>query len=169
MASFFRVYCILLGLLLNGTVAASQSEIDRCFTQAAQYYSVEKALLLAVAKEESRFNTKAINDRNGNGTVDIGIMQINSWWKPILEKLGISWSRVKNDVCTNIHVGAWILATNFKSSGFNWQAIGAYNAGYRQSPSLNNKRRIYINKIKKAYQLALKERCRGREYLSFLE
>ena len=45
------------------------------------------------------------------------------------------------DPCTNIDVGAWILAHNISQYGYNWTAIGAYNA---RSP---HKRQRYALKI----------------------
>ena len=42
---------------------------------------------------------------------------------------------------TNIEVGAWVLAHNIQTYGWNWNAVGAYNA---KSP---HKREIYIKKV----------------------
>jgi hypothetical protein len=50
-----------------------------CWDDAAQRYQVSSALLYAIARTESGLNPLAIG-RNGNGSRDIGLMQINSSW-----------------------------------------------------------------------------------------
>ncbi|NJD34799.1 MAG: lytic transglycosylase domain-containing protein, partial [Betaproteobacteria bacterium] len=54
-----------------------------CWDDAAQRYQVSSALLYAIARTESGLNPLAIG-RNGNGSRDIGLMQINSAWLPTL-------------------------------------------------------------------------------------
>ena len=61
-----------------------------CFTQASEKYNVPENLLRAIAAHESSMNPKAISKKNSDGTYDIGLMQINSWWMPQLYKYGIS-------------------------------------------------------------------------------
>ena len=105
--------------LLAGPAAA-------CWEEAASRYGVNPHLLYAIAKTESGLNPKAVN-RNKNGSVDLGLMQINSRWFPILRKHGIDEQSLL-DPCTSIHVGAWILAENMRRMGNSWEAVGAYNA-----------------------------------------
>jgi soluble lytic murein transglycosylase-like protein len=50
----------------------------------AGMYKVHPDILRAITKVESNFNPRALN-KNQNGTYDIGIMQINSSWIPVLE------------------------------------------------------------------------------------
>ncbi|MDD5708636.1 MAG: lytic transglycosylase domain-containing protein, partial [Kiritimatiellae bacterium] len=80
----------------------------------------------AIAKAESDMNPRAIH-RNTDGTDDIGIMQINSRWLPTLSQFGIG-RRELETACTNVHVGAWVLAKNIALYGHTWRAVGAYNA-----------------------------------------
>ena len=110
-----------------------------CWEEAASRYQVTPTLLYAIARTESSLNVKAVN-RNPDGSVDIGLMQVNSRWLPQLAAYGIE-SRNLWDACTNIHIGAWILAQNTQRLGFTWEAIGAYNA---RSPS---KRIAYAWKV----------------------
>jgi soluble lytic murein transglycosylase-like protein len=100
--------------------------------------------LKAISRVESAGRPRAIN-RNRDGSVDIGHMQINSRWLPVLRRHGID-DRKLFDACTNTHVGAWILARNIRRMGYDWMAVGAYNA---RSPS---KRMAYARKVAAALQ-----------------
>lgn len=110
-----------------------------CFDEAAARYRIPSSLLMAISRVESSGNPQAIN-RNPDGSYDIGHMQINSRWLPVLTRYGIN-ERSLFDACTNTYVGAWILAQNIHRHGYGWNAIGAYNA---RSPS---KRMAYARKV----------------------
>lgn len=112
-----------------------------CWEDAASRYQVSSALLYAIARTESGLNPQAIG-RNTDGSRDIGLMQINSAWLPTLASHGIG-ERDLFDPCTNIHVGAWILAGKVSRLGYTWEAVGAYNAA---SPAL---RRAYVEKVRR--------------------
>lgn len=116
------------------------TDINQCFVEAGKMYNIHPNLLWAIAKVESRFNPYAIN-RNSNGTYDIGIMQINSSWLPVLKTYGLKDKRHLWNPCYNIHVGAWILGQCIQKYGYTWTAIGCYNATSR------TKRVKYINKV----------------------
>jgi soluble lytic murein transglycosylase-like protein len=113
-----------------------------CWEQVANWYGVNVHLLYAIAKTESNLNPSAKN-HNKNGSYDIGLMQINSSWLPILKKYGIDESRL-GDPCVNLQVGAWILSQNMQRMGPTWEAVGAYNA---RNPKLRIEyaRRVYRN------------------------
>ena len=110
-----------------------------CWDEAAVRYGVSSALLYAIARTESGLNPQAIG-RNRNGSRDIGLMQINSAWLPTLATRGIG-ERELLEPCTNIQVGAWILAGNVQRLGYTWDAVGAYNA---ETPAL---RRAYAERV----------------------
>ncbi len=108
-------------------------EASACLDMAAQHYNIRKEILDAVlAVEGGRTGMKTLNN---NGSYDMGPMQINSSWLPELRRRGISEYDVTHDYCTNILVGAWILAREMQRAGgpqMNtaeyWQAVGRYNS-----------------------------------------
>lgn len=104
-------------------------------------YYVNPSVLYAIAVTESSLNPNAVNRANKNGTEDVGMMQINSWWFPKLKRdFGISRQDLF-DPCVSLDVGAWVLADNMRRLGNTWNAIGAYNA---VTPS---KRRTYAERV----------------------
>ena len=100
-----------------------------CWTEAAQRYGMPAELLYAIARTESNLNPQAINRSHlqRTGSYDIGLMQINSGHLRTLARYGIRESDLY-DPCTNLHVGAWLLADSFSRRGVSWDAVGAYNA-----------------------------------------
>ena len=97
-----------------------------CFEEAGQRYGVSPLLLKAIAQQESSLNPLAYNS-NRNGSTDMGLMQINSRWLPLLNRHGVQTRDIWSP-CTNVMVGAWILASNFARMGYNIHALGAYNS-----------------------------------------
>ncbi len=118
-------------LLMLGLVAGQASSATAtCFEQAAQRYGISPALLQAIAKVESNVNPRALNTshQERTGTVDIGLMQINSGHLPRLARYGITQERLLRDPCLNANVGAWLLAGLLSRYGADWNGVGAYNA-----------------------------------------
>lgn len=130
---------------LIGGIAYANDELTACFRDAGERYAISPALLLAIAEVESGLDPAAVNV-NANGTTDIGLMQINSWWFPELKRYGIA-PRDLRDPCVNIGVGAWILAGNFRQYGFGWRAVGAYNAGTGTDQLTERRREDYAIKV----------------------
>lgn len=106
----------------------------------AARWGVNPHILYAIAKTESNFNPRAINRANNNGSEDVGMMQINSFWFPILARKGISREDLF-DACVSLDIGAWVLSQNMERHGNTWKAIGAYNA---VTPS---KQQVYADKV----------------------
>lgn len=135
----YRPHIGFLSLLLALPAAVTGAD---CWSQAGARYGIAPAVLVAISRTESNLDPRAIN-RNDNGSVDIGLMQINSQWWPALADFGIAPEHLW-DPCTSIHVGAWILANNLRRGDF-WSAVGAYNAGWR--PERENQRRAYAWRV----------------------
>lgn len=116
-------------LLLSTACAMAPTLSHACWREAAQTWGVSAELLYAIAKVESDLSPQAVNRSHiqRTGSYDIGLMQINSTHLPRLSRHGIQESDLF-DPCTNLQVGAWLLAHNFARWGHSWEAIGAYNA-----------------------------------------
>lgn len=160
-ASVISMLFVLPSYLYAGNAIGKDAVIvNNCWVSAGERYSVDPWLLYAIASVESGHNANAINV-NKDESRDVGIMQINSWWFPTLEKYGITEESLF-DACTNINVGAWILAQNIGQFGQSWNAVGAYNAGTGTDHRRQELRASYANKIYQRYiSLAANQRLQN--------
>jgi soluble lytic murein transglycosylase-like protein len=137
------------GLLL---LLLPEAGLAFCFDEAGAYYNISPDLLRAIAQVESRFNPKAVNEnKNAAGQVisrDYGLMQINSAWFGRLAEFEVNEVTVY-EPCLNVSLGAWVLASNFASHGYNWNSVGAYNAGF--SKHSEGARQRYVEKVQSVY------------------
>lgn len=128
---------LFLGMLLLSLPVASMASkarvpaslataYDACFKMAGAQYRISPLLLRAIARHESGMNPKAINVNPG-GSEDVGLMQVNLRFNPALRKHGFTREHLF-EPCTNIMVGAYILAGFVKRYGMTWYAVGKYNA-----------------------------------------
>jgi soluble lytic murein transglycosylase-like protein len=83
--------------------------------------------LRAIAYVESHANAGAIGS-NGDGSLDLCAMQINSQWLPKLARFGIAGGDLLADECTCIYSGAWILAGEVDRHGYSWEAVARYHS-----------------------------------------
>jgi len=79
-------------------------------------------------------------------------------WFPQLAEMGLQPGDLWNP-CTNIHVGAWILAGEICRFGYTWQAIGAYHAGPALTVAREQRRRKYAQRV--YHNLAVIDCTRG--------
>ena len=121
------------GLAALAVLATAPTRARACWEEAAKRYGISADLLYAVARVESNLNPQAINHSHlqRTGSYDIGLMQINSGHLGTLSRHGIKEADLF-DPCTNIRVGAWLLADSFSRRGATWDAVGAYNAACSQ-------------------------------------
>lgn len=107
---------------------------------AAQNYSLPPAVLVGILHVEGGKVGQQVGP-NRNGSYDLGPMQINTLWVPVLAKeWHVSYSTAKrwirDDPCTNVNVAAWILRKNLDETKSLSRAISYYNSrtphiGYR--------------------------------------
>jgi soluble lytic murein transglycosylase-like protein len=105
-----------------------------CISNAASYHGVDVRLLRAVFTVESSLNPFAVS-KNTNGSVDLGIAQINSQHWPKLAAIGIKPEQLY-DPCVASYVGAWMLKKNIDTHGLTWQSVARYHSS---TPHLNQR------------------------------
>lgn len=142
-----RIVLTFLTLFFSGMLNAAD-----CFDLAGRDYKIDPDLLRAIAWNESHYNPEATGS-NIDGSFDMSLMQINSQHLPALQKMGISQASLMNDPCMNIYTGAYILALAFKKWGVNWQAVGAYNAGFLKTDKQALRRYYYARRIENTYRV----------------
>lgn len=108
------------------TLAQGPKQPNDCVTQAATFHSVNPWVVRAIIQVESNFNPNALN-KNNNGTVDVGIAQINSMHFKELSKYGITQRDLMNS-CISSYVAAWHLKKQVVAYGNTWFAVGAYHS-----------------------------------------
>lgn len=149
-----RLLCALFALLLSSVavartpvrVCAETSPLTvGCLVSAAEMYGVPVSALLAILDVEG--GTVGYEERNRNGTADLGPAQINTVHLPELTRLfGVTRESVAGNGCLNIHLAALLLRRHLDAeNGDIYAAIGNYHS--RRSPY----RERYQRKIREAY------------------
>lgn len=144
------LFCIFLSLCS----AAFSSDLD-CFERAGRDARIDPDLLRVIAWHESGLNTHV----EGNNALagfkpgwGIGLMQIDTQNLNYLARYGINRQNLKTDICLNIYTGTYFLAVALNKTGSIWRAVGAYNAGFRDIPLQEARRRQYAGKIRSLYK-----------------
>ncbi|OBS08962.1 lytic transglycosylase domain-containing protein [Acidihalobacter prosperus] len=109
----------------------------QCVLTVARADKINPWALLGIMQTEGGRPGQAVKD--GNGTYDLGPMQVNTLWMPKLARIGITRAEVQNDGCINLAVAAAILKNYLSQAHGNLaRAIGWYHshtrrlaAGYR--------------------------------------
>lgn len=121
-----------------------------CFDLAGRDYHIDPDLIRAVSFRESSFRVDALNVVSPQQYA-VGTMQIHSQNFPHLAQFGITPGKLYNDPCMNIYTGAYYLAIAFKRWGYSWRAVGAYNAGFRDSAEQEEKRKKFAGEVQDIY------------------
>jgi soluble lytic murein transglycosylase-like protein len=134
-------------LMLAAACASTPARAD-CFDEAARYQKVNPLILRAIAWQESH-NTPDALHRNTNGSVDYGVMQINSIHLPTLAQYGISSSTLMQP-CKNVYIAAWHLRQKMNKYGNTWAAVGAYHS---ETPAMRDRYAQQIAAILRKWKL----------------
>lgn len=140
-----RWLCVLMMVLagLRAPVWASETldPVDRtyqCATRASKVTGLPVLLIWAVKRVESGGALVGkVQNENDNGSVDRGLMQINSIWEPWVAKFGVAPEQL-HDPCVSLLLGSVILANEVRAHGL-VEGIGRYHIGNpegRKTPAL---------------------------------
>lgn len=106
--------------------SASAFAAERCVVPAAQRHGVNPKVLRAILQIESSMRPDVVN-RNPNGSVDVGMAQINTVHFPELARWGITPDKLL-DPCIASHVAAWHLKRGLVRHGNTWFGVAAYHS-----------------------------------------
>ena len=148
--TFFKLRTALFFVFIAFFFLSDIAHATSCYVRAGRYYKIDPDLLLAIAWKESRLDKHAIG-QNPHGGYGAGLMQVDSQHFKELKAYGITPQRLLNDSCLNIYTGAYYLAIAFRKFGRTWQAVGAYNAGFKINEIQNQRRLLYSNDVKRIY------------------
>jgi soluble lytic murein transglycosylase-like protein len=117
-----------------------------CIDDAADYHRVHPYVLRAIAFQESRMRPAAVN-RNADGSVDFGMMGINSVHLAELDRFGIT-SHQLLDPCVNAYVAAWYLRQKMGKYGNTWRAVAAYHS---ETPATGEAYAVQVKKLLRSW------------------
>ncbi|HEN3645034.1 transglycosylase SLT domain-containing protein [Yersinia enterocolitica] len=140
-----KVSCLIFLLLFSVSSFGSD-----CFDKAGRDYHIDPDLLRAIAFRESSHRDTALNVKSQQEYA-VGRMQIHSQNFSHLADFGITPQHLYTDGCLNIYTGTYYLAIAFKRWGVNWDAVGAYNAGFKKDDKQDMKRRQYAQEVNQIY------------------
>jgi len=114
------------------------AQLAACIEAAASAYRLPAAVLLILLHVEG--GSLGQVSQNDNGTVDIGPMQVNQMWLPIVAahwraSVPQAHRALRDDFCANLEAGAWILRQGIdEARGDFWEGVGYYHShdpGYK--------------------------------------
>jgi hypothetical protein len=136
------------GLVFAGTAGTANAEpvtagdvgaqLAGCIEAAAFAYRLPAAVLLILLHVEG--GSLGQVSQNDNGTVDIGPMQVNQIWLPMMAahwraSVSQAYHALRDDFCANVEAGAWILRQGIdEARGDFWEGVGYYHShdpGYK--------------------------------------
>ena len=102
------------------------NEYNHLFIKYGNLNNIPPILLWAIAKHESGLNKNAVNKKNNDGSIDRGLMQVNSCHLPELKALGYDENdQIHHEV--NVKYPSTILKNCIDLVGFNYKALNCYN------------------------------------------
>lgn len=127
-------------VLLSGPAAAAsrpvrsataEREIARCIQFASAGRSWLEKTLWGLRDQEAGWIGAEVP--NGNGTHDLGPLQVNSSWVAKLSVLvdrdpGLVRNWLINDPCFNVQAAKWLFLSGLRTSGSYWKAVGVYHS-----------------------------------------
>ena len=124
-----------------------------CILAASQIQNIHPMNIITIMKVEG--GKVGEYSKNKNGSVDLGPMQINNKvWVPVVAEEyfkgneDTAYTRLLNDGCFNVHVGAWILRKNIdRSNGDVLEGIGRYHS------STQKHKKRYISAFKEHFKI----------------
>jgi hypothetical protein len=127
----------LLGVSIGQAKAAqaaplSSVTIQSCILAAAGIHREPPALLLILLNVEG--GTLGAVSQNTNGTVDIGPMQVNQIWVPMIAghwhaTNNATYQALRDNFCANVEAGAWILRQGLdEAHGDLWGGVAFYHS-----------------------------------------
>lgn len=109
-----------------GPRGAANPEVARCAKSAADELEVPHFMVLLVLDLEGGRVGEEVT--NANGSADVGPMQVNTWWLPRLERLGITREMLRESACVNVYVGTYILKDGLVRHGTLVEALAHYHS-----------------------------------------
>jgi len=106
-----------------------------CMLMTAHFYALPPRVLPSIARVEG--GSAGLVHRNNDGTADLGVMQINTLWVPLIAKVtnqnpAFTTARLIHDPCFSIAAGGAILKAYLtETSGNLMLAIGDYHSHTR--------------------------------------
>ncbi len=128
----------------NDMLALAVSDVPLpCINEAAIEYRVPAKLIISVLNVER--GRVGMAQKNKNGTYDLGPLQINTSWWPMLYKYHVTPKEVQYNPCTNVKIGAWILASSIANGQNLLSGVGDYHS---HTPRYNQ---TYTQQVRIAY------------------
>jgi soluble lytic murein transglycosylase-like protein len=115
-----------LGQKTSSATSVRPPAAERCLLPAALRHGVNPKILKAILQVESGMRADVVN-HNRNGTMDLGMAQINSIHFAELAQWGITPSQLM-DPCVATHVAAWHLKRSLLRHGNTWFGVAAYHS-----------------------------------------
>lgn len=110
----------------------AEARVQACLFAAAEAYRLPPALILILLKVEGG-RLGAVSG-NTNGTVDIGPMQVNTIWVPLIAKhwrttKEAAFLALRDNFCANLEGGSWILRQALdEARGDFWGGVAIYHS-----------------------------------------